>query len=87
MRSGHMSRGVGSGEEMSSVPTLERIGPQEWRLLESAWEVSERFYTGCELWEAGQTPAALAIFQDLLQHQCEVKTHVAHLGTIESSLT
>jgi hypothetical protein len=29
---------------------------------ESAWEISERFYTGCELWEAGNTLEAFAVF-------------------------
>ena len=24
-----------------------RIGPHEWKFPESAWEISERFYTGC----------------------------------------
>jgi tetratricopeptide (TPR) repeat protein len=61
---------------------LERLGPHEWRFPATAWEVSERFYTGCELWEAGQTPEALAIFQDLLQRHPEhldVRDSLAHL--------
>ena len=64
------------------MPTLERIGPHEWKCPESAWAVSERFYTGCELWEAGQTPAALAMFQDLLQQHPEhldVRDSLAHV--------
>jgi len=78
MRKGHVSRRCRSGEETSPVPTLERIGPREWKFPESAWEVSDRFYTGCELWEEGQTPAALAIFQDLLQR------HPEHLDVRDS---
>ena len=60
-----------SGQDTSPVPTLERIGPHAWKFPESAWEVSERFYTGCELGQACQTPAARAIFQDLLQRHPE----------------
>ena len=51
--------------------TLERVGPREWTFPESDGEVSDRFYTGCELWEEGKTAAALAIFQDLLQRHPE----------------
>jgi tetratricopeptide (TPR) repeat protein len=82
MRNGHISRRGRSGEHTSWVPTLARIGPHEWKFPDSAWEVSERFYTGCELWEAGQTPAALAIFQDLLQRHPEhldVRDSLAHV--------
>jgi tetratricopeptide (TPR) repeat protein len=82
MRHGHGSRRSRSGQDTSQVPTLERLGPHEWKFPESAWEVSERFYTGCELWEAGQTPAALAIFQDLLQRHPEhldVRDRLAHV--------
>jgi tetratricopeptide (TPR) repeat protein len=82
MRHGDISRRSRSRQERSQVPTLERLGPHEWRFPESAWAVSERFYTGCELWEAGQTPAALAIFQDLLQRHPEhldVRDRLAHI--------
>jgi tetratricopeptide (TPR) repeat protein len=82
MRHGHILRRSRSGQDTSQVPTLERIGPHEWKFPESAWEVSKRFYTGCELWEAGQTPAALAIFQDLLQRHPEhldVRDSLAHV--------
>jgi thioredoxin-like negative regulator of GroEL len=51
--------------------TFERVGPREWTFPESDGEVSDRFYTGCELWEEGKTAAALAIFQDLLQRHPE----------------
>jgi tetratricopeptide (TPR) repeat protein len=78
MRQEHVSRRSRSGKDTLLVPTLERIGPHEWKFPESTWEVSERFYTGCELWEAGQTPAALAIFQDLLQQ------HPEHLDVHDS---
>jgi tetratricopeptide (TPR) repeat protein len=70
-----------SGEKASWVPTLERVGPHEWKFPESAWEVSERFYTGCELWEAGNTQEAFAVFQDLLQQHPEhldVRQSLAH---------
>jgi tetratricopeptide (TPR) repeat protein len=82
MRNGHISRRGRSREHTSWVPTLERIGPHAWKFAESAWAVSERFYTGCELWEAGETPAALAIFQDLLQQHPEhldVRDRLAHV--------
>ena len=82
MRRGHISRRSRSRQDTSWVPTLERIGPHEWRFPESLWDVSERFYTGCERWEAGQTPAALAIFQDLLQRHPEhldVRDSLAHV--------
>jgi hypothetical protein len=57
---------------------VERVGPHAWKFAESDWDVNERFYTGCELWEEGQTPAALAIFQDLLQR------HPEHLDVRDS---
>jgi tetratricopeptide (TPR) repeat protein len=82
MRNGHISRRSRSRQNTSWVPTLERIGPHEWKFPESVWAISERFYTGCELWEAGQKPAALAIFQDLLQRYPEhldVRDSLAHL--------
>jgi tetratricopeptide (TPR) repeat protein len=82
MRHEYVSRRSRSRKDMSLVPTLERIGPHEWKFPESAWEVSDRFYTGCELWEAGQTRAALAIFQDLLQRHPEhldVRDSLAHV--------
>src|SRR4029450_10590351 len=71
MRHGHVSRKSHSGKDTSPVPTLERIGPHAWKFPESAWEVSERFYNGCELWEAGNTQEAFAVFQDLLQRHPE----------------
>ena len=82
MRNGHISRRSRSRQDTSRGLILERIGPHEWRVPESPWEVSERFYTGCERWEAGQTRAALAIFQDLLQRHPEhldVRESLAHL--------
>jgi len=82
MRNGHVSRRSRSGKDTSPVPTLERIGPHEWKFPESDWNVNDRFYTGCEFWEAGQTPAALAIFQDLLQRHPEhldVRHSLAHV--------
>ena len=57
---------------------VERVGPHAWKFAERDWDVNDRFYTGCELWEAGQTPAALAIFQDLFQR------HPAHLDVRHS---
>lgn len=78
MRNGHVSRRSRSGQDTSLVPTLECLGPHEWKFPESAWEVSERFYTGCELWEAGNTQEAFAVFQDLLQRPPE------HLGVRDS---
>ena len=82
MRHGHVSRRSHSGQDTSPVPPLERIGPHEWKFPESTWEVSERFYTGCELWEAGNTPEAFAVFQDLLQQHPEhldVRDRLAHV--------
>jgi tetratricopeptide (TPR) repeat protein len=78
MRNGHISRRGRSGEHTSWAPTLEGIGPHEWKFPESAWEISERFYTGCELWEAGNTQEAFAVFQDLLQR------HPEHLDVRDS---
>jgi hypothetical protein len=36
MRHGHISRRSRSGQDTSPVPTLERIGPHEWKFPESA---------------------------------------------------
>jgi tetratricopeptide (TPR) repeat protein len=82
MRNGHGSRRSRFREKPSRVPTLERLGPHEWRFPATAWSVNERFYTGCELWQAGQTPAALVIFQALLQQHPEhldVRDSLAHV--------
>ena len=82
MRNGYMSRRGRSGEKTFWVSTLERIGPHAWKFPESAWEISERFYTGCELWEAGNIQEAFAVFQDLLQRHPEhldVRESLAHL--------
>lgn len=82
MRHGHVSRRSHSGQDTSPVPTLEHIGPHEWKFPESAWEVSERFYTGCELWETGNTQEAFAVFQDLLHRHPEhldVRDRLAHV--------
>jgi len=74
MRHGHISRSSRSRQDRSRVPTLERISLHAWRFPASAWEVSEQFYTGGERWEAGHTPEAFAVFQDLLQRHPEQRS-------------
>jgi hypothetical protein len=49
MRNGHISRRGRSGEHTSWAPTLERIGPHEWKFPESVWEISERFHIPSDL--------------------------------------
>jgi tetratricopeptide (TPR) repeat protein len=82
MCNGHVSRRSHSGMDTSPVPTLERIGPHEWKFPGSAWEISERFSTGCERWEAGNTQEAFTVFQDLLHRHPEhldVRDRLAHV--------
>jgi hypothetical protein len=78
MRHRHVSRRSRSRQDTSRVPTLERLGLHAWKFPESAWEISERFYTGCERWEGGNTPEAFAVFQGLLQR------HPEHLDVRDS---